>query len=108
MVIGTSGALGPNGAPAGSPESIYNPQPLDITLIGAPGCTLNVNPVVIELLTGDLSGTADYTLAIPGNLSLSGTVLFWQPCKWDFATPINTLGIQPGNWARTVLGNRSF
>jgi hypothetical protein len=108
LVIGTSGPLGPSGAPAGSPSSVYNPQPLDLTIVGAPGCTLNVNPLTIEVLVGDPLGTADYVLPIPGNLALTGAVLFWQPCKWDFATPVNALGIQPGNWSRTIIGSRTF
>jgi hypothetical protein len=108
MVLGTSGILGPSGAPAGSPQSVYNPQPLDLTAIGAPGCTLNVNPLDIQIIIGDPSGTVDYTLALPGNLGLTGFTLFMQPCKWDFATPINALGIQPGNWSRSIIGSRTF
>jgi hypothetical protein len=34
--------------------------------------------------------------------------MFMQPCKWDFATPVNALGIQPGNWARVIVGSRTF
>lgn len=108
IVLGTSGAQGPSGAPAGSPQSVYNPQPLDLTLFGAPGCVLNVNPLDIQVLIGDASGTADFVLQTPGDLALIGFVLFSQPCKWDFATPINALGIQPGNWSRTILGTRTF
>ncbi len=108
MVLGTSGALGPSGAPAGSPQSVYNPQPLDLTLFGAPGCFLNVNPLDIQVLIGDATGTADFVLPTPGNLALIGFVLFSQPCKWDFATPVNPLGIQPGNWSRIILGTRTF
>ncbi|MBL8753157.1 MAG: hypothetical protein JNK15_07635 [Planctomycetes bacterium] len=108
LVIGTSGALGPSGAPAGSPASIYNPQPLDLTLVGAPGCTLNVDPLLIDVMIGDVTGTADYVLPIPGNLGLIGATLFMQPCKWDFATPVNALGIQPGNWSRLIVGSRTF
>ncbi|MBM3961013.1 MAG: hypothetical protein FJ306_03810 [Planctomycetes bacterium] len=108
LVLGTSGALGPSGAPAGSPQSVYNPQPLDLTLFGAPGCFLNVDPLDIQVLVGDATGTADFALPTPGNLALIGFVLFSQPCKWDFATPVNPLGIQPGNWSRIILGTRTF
>jgi hypothetical protein len=106
MAIGTSGILGPSFAPAGTPESVYNPQPLDLTLAGAPGCTLNVNPELVEVLFGDVSGNADYVLAIPGVPALAGAVLFLQPAKWDFT--VNALGIQTGNWARIIVGRRSF
>lgn len=106
MVIGTSGILGPSGAPAGSAPAIYNPQPLDLTFLGAPGCTLTVNPEIIELIVGDVTGTYDYVLPIPGSLSLTGVTLFMQPCKWDFA--LNPLGIQPGNLSRIIVGNRTF
>jgi hypothetical protein len=108
MLLGTSGALGPSGAPAGSLPSVYNPQPLDISFLGATGCVINVNPLVIDVLFGDPSGTVDYVLPCPGNLALAGFTLFMQPCKWDFATPINALGIQPGNWARVIFGTRTF
>ena len=108
IVLGTSGALGPSGAPAGSPQSVYNPQPLDLTLFGAPGCFLNVNQLDIQVLIGNASGTADFVLPTPGDLALIGFVLFSQPCKWDFGTPVNALGIQPGNWSRTILGTRTF
>lgn len=108
MILGLSGPNGPSGAPAGSPASIYNPQPLDLTLFGAPGCTLNVNPLDIQVMIGDVTGTTDFVLPIPGNNALSGFTLFFQPCKWDFATPVNALGIQPGNWARIILGVRTF
>ncbi len=108
MVVGVSGALGPSGAPAGSPASIYNPQGLDLTLLGAPGCTLNVNPLDIQVLIGDVTGTVDYPLTIPGNTALSGFAMFFQPCKWDFATPVNALGIQPGTWSRIIVGVRTF
>lgn len=84
------------------------PLPLDITSIGAPGCTLNVDPAVIEVLVGNPSGVAQYTLTIPGNPALKGAVLYQQPCKWDFATPINPIGIQPGGYARYIIGDRSF
>ena len=89
-------------------RQFYNPAPVDLTFLGAPGCTLNVYPLVIDLLIGDVTGTADYVIPCPGNLALAGTTLFLQPCKWDFATPVNPLGIQPGNWMRIVFGTRAF
>ena len=63
---------------------------------------------MIDVLVGDPSGTADYVLPCPGDLALAGFTLFMQPCKWDFASPINGLGIQPGNWARVIFGTRQF
>ena len=75
-------------------------------VFGAPGCSLLVNPTIVELLIGDPSGNVDYTLQCPGNASLAGSTLFIQPCKWDFA--ISALGIQPGNWARAIFGRRQF
>ncbi|MFO0419821.1 MAG: hypothetical protein ACK53T_10495 [Planctomycetota bacterium] len=109
LLIGTSGALGPSGAPAGSPQSIYNPQPLDLTLFGAPGCTLNVNPLLTELLVADpVTFTADYALPLPAAQAFAGVTLFLQPVKLDFLTPANALGVQPGNWLRLILGTRAF
>ena len=108
MLLGMSGAQGINGAPPGSPESVYSPVGLDLAAFGAPGCTANVEPMVIHILYGDASGAADHALPIPGNLWLAGYTLFMQPCKWDFTTPVNALGIQPGNWARAIVGSRTF
>ena len=109
MVLGLSGAQGPSGAPAGTPQSIYNPQPLDLTLLGAPGCTLNVNPLQIDVLLADpVSLAADYVLPIPGTPGLQGFTLFMQPAKLDFLTPANALGVQPGNWMRIIVGTRAF
>lgn len=108
MVLGLSGAQGPSGAPAGSPQSIYNPQPLDLTLLGAPGCTLNVNPLQIDVLIADpVTLAADYVLPIPGTPGLQGFTLFFQPAKLDFLTG-NPLGVQPGNWMRIIVGTRAF
>lgn len=106
MVLGTSGVLGPSGAPAGSAPSVYNPQPLDLTLVGAPGCVLNVNPLIIDVMFGSPAGQADYLITCPGNTALAGFTLFMQPCKWDFT--INALGIQTGNWARVIFGTRNL
>lgn len=98
MVLGTDPAVGP----------VYNPSGLDLTFLGAPGCTLNVSPMVLDTLLGDITGTADHFIAAPGNLALAGAVIFLQPCKVDFWTPVNALGIQPGNWARVIFGTRTF
>jgi len=108
MVLGLSGAQGPSGAPAGSPQSVYNPQPLDLTLLGAPGCTLNVNPLQIDVMLADpVSLAADYLLPIPSAPGLQGFTLFMQPAKLDFLTG-NPLGVQPGNWMRIIIGTRAF
>jgi hypothetical protein len=108
MILGLSGAQGPSGAPAGSPQSVYNPQPVDLTLFGAPGCTLNVNPLVTEVLIADpVSAAADYALPLPGTPGLLGFTLFLQPAKLDFLTG-NPLGVQPGNWMRMIIGARAF
>jgi hypothetical protein len=108
MLLGITGAQGINGALPGTPESVYSPLGLDLGFLGAPGCTSNVDPIVVQVLAGDASGTVDHVLPIPGNLFLAGFVMFMQPCKWDFATPVNALGIQPGNWARVIVGSRTF
>ena len=84
------------------------PLPINLGFAGATGCTLNVDPALIELLVGDATGVAGYSLSIPGNQALRGQVLYQQPCKWDFATPINPVGIQPGWVARYVIGDRAF
>jgi hypothetical protein len=96
LVIGLSPAAG----------TVFNPLPVDLTLAGAPGCTLNASPLLIEFMPGDVTGTANYTIACPPVLSLAGTTLFLQPVKWDLS--LNALGVQPGNWLRLIYGTRAF
>ncbi len=82
------------------------PTPLDMTFLGAPGCTLNVDPLVISLVFADPVGAVDLLFNVPSATSLRGTLVFEQMAKWDFA--VNALGIQPGNFARMIIGERSY
>lgn len=84
------------------------PLPIDLTALGAPGCAVHVSPDFVELMVASPAGIADYVLTIPGNPALRGMAIYQQPCKWDAVTPVNALGIQPGGWARYILGDRAF
>lgn len=50
---------------------------------------------------------ADHALPTPSNPAVAGFVLFLQPCKIHLTPTVNALGLQPGNWARAVFGNRT-
>ncbi len=80
--------------------------PLDLTAFGAPGCLLHVDTLLISLVFADPTGAVELQLNVPGSTALRGAVLWEQMAKWDFS--VNALGIQPGNYARIIVGERSF
>mgnify|MGYP003338928553 CR=1 FL=1 len=77
-----------------------------LTVFGAPGCFLNVDPLLLTLVFADPSGAVELQTNIPGSIALRGAQLWEQMAKWDFS--VNALGIQPGNYARLIIGERSY
>ena len=67
-----------------SNQQIVNgpPLPLDLTFVGAPGCTLYVSMELAFPLTG-VGGVADFHLPIPPLLALSGLRYYQQALVYD-------------------------
>jgi len=76
--------------------------PFDLTLVGIPGCGLEVRPdaTAVELPVG---GTFTHVLALPNNPVLSGLGLWSQALVIDGAAPNGFAGISNG--VHGVLGN---
>lgn len=51
---------------------------IDLTVIGAPGCTLYTSPLVVLGVTTTATGTAKVSVAIPNNAQLVGVSFFAQ------------------------------
>lgn len=82
------------------------PLPVDLTPIGAPGCFLRVDPLVLQTAVADGAGVASFALAIPPLVSARGFSIFTQCLCLDI--PLNTLGMSVSNDVRLILGDRSF
>lgn len=79
--------------------------PFDLAALGAPGCTVNIQALVVSLHLGDAAGTAELSLNVPAVPSLRGAVLWEQAAEFDGG---NGLGVQFGNYARILVGDRSY
>lgn len=77
------------------------PLPLDLTLIGMPGCNLLADPVVTDLV-GGAGATATWSFAVPNLGALFGLSLFGQAFSVDPAA--NAFGFTTSNGGRIKLG----
>jgi hypothetical protein len=82
------------------------PLPFDLTALGAPSCTLNVDPAVVTLFIADANGTALLDWNTPPNASVRG-IFVWEQAAVLNPTA-NTLGLQFSNYARIIAGERSY
>lgn len=80
------------------------PSSLDLTSLGAPGCQLLVNPIIMDLIFSDAAGSASTLINIPINASLVGQHLYVQDAIYDpnaNALDFNTsngIDIKIGGW----------
>ncbi|HEU4418879.1 MAG TPA: hypothetical protein VFT55_08060, partial [Planctomycetota bacterium] len=75
---------------------------------GTPGvCFLNVSPDVASAVFPDGAGNAALRFFIPGSVALRGTVLWEQALDFDLSAP-NALLLQPGNYGRFLVGERTY
>ena len=81
--------------------SSSGPLPLDLTILGAPGCAARVSPDVTSLIFGG-AGSASFNLPIPNNSSYSGFVLYNQCFVLD--SGFNALGAVLSDGAGMVIG----
>jgi hypothetical protein len=80
------------------------PLPLDLGIVGAPGCVIEVDPAYLTALFTDAAGTAVWALPIPQNPSLSGIVLAQQAFVLD--PTVNALGLTITNSGHGLITNQ--
>ncbi len=61
---------------------LSNPAPLDLAVIGMPGCHLRVSAESLMTLIG-ANNQATYDLSLPSNPSLVGVALYQQALVFD-------------------------
>lgn len=87
-------------------SSTFGPLPVDMGPLGAPNCSLMVDPMVIEAWLAGPAGTAQFAQSLPTASVFLGFALHEQVAAFDpFANP---LGLVLSNPIRYVLGNRPF
>ncbi|HZN38595.1 MAG TPA: DVUA0089 family protein [Planctomycetota bacterium] len=89
---------------------ISNIPPFDLAIpfggtLGA--CFLNVSPDVINTVLSDPAGNVELQIFIPGSIALRGAVLWEQAMDLDLTAP-NGFFLQPGNYGRFIVGERTF
>jgi len=89
---------------------LANPPALDLAIpfggtLGA--CFLNVSPDLVSTVISDGAGVAELRIAIPGTIALRGTVLWEQGYDFDLTAP-NGFFLQPGNYGRFLVGERTY
>jgi hypothetical protein len=82
------------------------PLPFNLAFFGAPNCSIHVDPAVSTLGIGGPAGTAVLNQATPPVLALRGLPIYEQAAVLDL--PANPLGLTVSNYARQILGERSY
>jgi hypothetical protein len=77
------------------------PLPLDLSSLGAPGCAILGNGVLIQFATLDGAGAAALPLPIPADLSLRSATLTHQ--WWVVDSTANALGLSFSEGGESVL-----
>ncbi|HZN37676.1 MAG TPA: T9SS type A sorting domain-containing protein [Planctomycetota bacterium] len=89
-------------------QGLDNITPLDMIITGlvpAPAtCFLNVSPLVISTVVAP-GGTAELTMNIPPSVALRGFIMWEQIVEIESFAPF---AIQMGNFARILVGERSY
>lgn len=78
------------------------PTPVDLGLVGAPGCALQTSSDVLDLVLLDALGQGSSQLAIPASPLLGGFTFYNQSAV---LSPANQLGVLLGNAGTAVVGN---
>ena len=87
---------------SGLSDSSWSGGALPAPLSGAPGCTLFVDPVVLDAVVLSGAGTGSVTFSVPNSNALIGTQVFHQ---WGILDAVNALGIVMSNAGRASIGN---
>ena len=88
----------------GSSNTVFNglPLPLDLTSLGAPGCSLATDLLLTDLLTAQ-PGANTWSFGVPNNPALSCYEFFQQGAVFDLAA--NSFGFVLTNATAAVVGN---
>lgn len=84
-------------------ETLGFPLPIDLGLIGMPGCNLYVS-VDTDFVLGNHVGFVDWTVFVPQNISLIGASFYAQGAVLD--PPANPFGMTVSNAAEARVGTR--
>jgi hypothetical protein len=84
-----------------STTSPFGPLPLDLTLIGAPGCFGRVSPDVLLTVTGT-NNVGTLSLPIPSTPAVAGFVFHMQALVFD--PPANAFGLVASDAVTAVVG----
>jgi hypothetical protein len=82
--------------------SRVGPPPLDLAILGAPGCSGHVSPDVLLTLNG-AGNLASFTLPIPNDPALAGFLLYLQSLALD--PPTNAFGFVASHAYAAVVGS---
>lgn len=82
------------------------PLPIDLTVIGAPGCTLNIDPVLLTIGRVDGTGSADILTQLPPITAFRGFVWYEQAVVNN--PTANAFGVGLSNWGRVITGERTY
>lgn len=88
-------------------QGLANTTPLDLASLGTPPgtCFLDVSPDVLSTVIADAAGTVELAFTIPPDVSLRGFILWEQAFELESFSPFT---IQGGNYARLLVGERSY
>lgn len=79
------------------------PLPVNLAIVGAPGCNLRINPVINNVgVTSVMTGSFTMPVAFANNPALVGAVLYTQYMVYD--PPANAFDWTITNAVRTTLG----
>jgi hypothetical protein len=78
------------------------PFPIDLTIIGLPGCKAYIDGVVTLGAVADGAGAATIGIAIPASPGLVGAVLYSQ---WAALDGLVAGGLTTSNYGRALVGN---
>jgi hypothetical protein len=76
--------------------------PLDLGVIGAPGCLLRTDAVAMDAVVTDADGTASLSYSLPIDPLLVGAVLYQQLAAYD--PTVNALGFTVSNAGAMTIG----
>ncbi|MFO1078333.1 MAG: hypothetical protein U1E73_11485 [Planctomycetota bacterium] len=82
------------------------PLPYDLTTLGAPSCTVDVDPASTSFAITDAAGTAELQTLLPNSLAFRG--LYWFEQAFVLNPSANALGVQVSNYGRLLIGERTY